>query len=169
MLNYHKLRKRNQYYSKVIKTCKNTNFMKKVNLYLILSIILLNFLILKGELAYGQQTVKLLSHTTIEVDDSAKLIGQVQNMLDKKIENVKAIVTFYRQDSTIIGSETSDTDPSTILPKMKANFKMNLDQSIIDKVSLYDITITWQYPLEDDAQVYQFVNPLEEKEKETDD
>ena len=129
----------------------------------------------KLEPAYEQQNqiikadkkeiVRLLSHNIKHNTDSTKLIGEIQNMLDKKIEFVKAIATFYREDFTIIGTDISNITPSTILPKMNGSFKMNLDNGVIDELKFYNITITWQYPVEEDAKVFQFSAPVSEVEK----
>ena len=106
----------------------------------IATILLLSFMvylfaifITKLEPAYEQQNkiikadkkenVRLLSHNIKNNADSTKLIGKFKNTSDKKIELVKAIATFYRDDFTIIGTDISNITPTTILPKMKGSLK----------------------------------------------
>jgi hypothetical protein len=100
---------------------------------------------------YGQSTtpteknVELLSHKVKKGEYSDRLIGQVQNNIDKNVEYVQIIATFYDQNGEMIGSKSTYSEPSDLKPTMKAPFEMFLDEDIASDLSFYDITLTWRH------------------------
>ena len=77
---------------------------------------------------------------------SDRFIGQVQNMIDKNVEDVEIIGTFYDNTGEIIGSKSTYTQPSDLKPTMKAPFEISLDEDIANEIGSYDVTITWRHP-----------------------
>jgi hypothetical protein len=49
-----------------------------------------------------EKNVELLSHKIQNVDNSSKFIGQIHNMINKNVEYVIIIATFYDKDGKII-------------------------------------------------------------------
>jgi hypothetical protein len=89
-----------------------------------------------------EPTIELLKHKITKGDFSDKLIGQVKNTLDDKVSFVKIIATFYDVNGDLLGTESTYTDPSDMLPQMKAPFEMTIDNA--GSIASYDITITWK-------------------------
>jgi hypothetical protein len=118
----------------------------------ILIIILVSVFSASINFVYGQETtitekkVELLSHKVKSGEYSDRFIGQVQNMIDKNVEFVEIIATFYDDTGEMIGSKTTYTQPSDLKPSMKAPFEMYLDEDIANYIGSYDVTITWQHP-----------------------
>jgi hypothetical protein len=67
-------------------------------------------------------------------------------MLDKNVEFVTIITTFYDENGEIIGSKTTYTKPNNLKSNMTASFEMNLDNGISRNITSYDVTITWRFP-----------------------
>ena len=68
---------------------------------------------------YSQNTteekkVELLSSKLKSGEYSDRFIGQVQNMIDKTVESVEIIATFYDNTGEIIGSKSTYTQPHNI-------------------------------------------------------
>ena len=101
---------------------------------------------------FGQSTiptennVELLSHKVKKGEYSDRFIGQVQNNIDKNVEYVQIIATFYDQNGEMIGSKSTYSEPSDLKPNMKAPFEMFLDDDVAKDLSFYDITLTWRHP-----------------------
>jgi ATP-dependent 26S proteasome regulatory subunit len=94
-----------------------------------------------------EKKVRLLSHKIQSVENSSKFIGQVHNMINKNVEYVTIIATFYDENGKIIGSKSTYTKPNTIKPNMTASFEMILGNDISsDNITSYDVTITWRFP-----------------------
>jgi hypothetical protein len=96
----------------------------------------------------GEKKVELLNHKVERNgENSGKFIGQVQNMLNKNVEYVTIIATFYDKDGKIIGSKATYTKPNIIKPNMIASFDMSLNNEISpNNISSYDVTIMWRFP-----------------------
>ena len=93
-----------------------------------------------------EKKVELLSHKVKSGEYSDRFIGQVQNMVDKNVESVEFIATFYDDTGEIIGSKSTYTQPSDLKPTMKAPFEISLDNDIANDIGSYDVTITWRHP-----------------------
>ena len=95
-----------------------------------------------------EKRVELLKHKVERNDKNlGKFIGQVQNTLNKNVEYVTIIATFYDKDGNIIGSKSTYTKPNTIKPNMTASFEMILGNDISsNSINSYDVTITWRFP-----------------------
>jgi regulatory protein YycI of two-component signal transduction system YycFG len=96
-----------------------------------------------------EKKVELSSHKVEKSDNSTgRFSGQVQNMINKNVEYVTIIATFYDKDGKIIGSKSTYTKPNTIKPNMTAPFEMILgdDISSTNNITSYDVTITWRFP-----------------------
>ena len=94
----------------------------------------------------GEKKVELLSHKIESNKDSNKFIGQVQNMIDKNVEYVAIIATFYDENGKMIGSKTTYTKPNNLKSNMTASFEMNLNDDVSNNITSYDVTITWRFP-----------------------
>jgi hypothetical protein len=95
-----------------------------------------------------EKKVELLSHKIQSIENSSKFIGQVHNTINKNVEYVTIIATFYDENGKIIGSKSTYTKPNTIKPNMTASFEMILgnDISSTNNITSYDVTITWRFP-----------------------
>jgi hypothetical protein len=74
-----------------------------------------------------EKKVEVLSHKIRNGSSeylSDRLIGQVQNMLDKDVELVQIIATYYDADGEMIGSSTTFTQSTALKPNMKAPFEI---------------------------------------------
>ena len=89
-----------------------------------------------------EPTIELLKHKIMKGDFSDKLIGQVKNTFDDNASFVKIIATFYDVNGDLLGTESTYTDPSDMLPQMKAPFEMTIENA--GSIASYDITITWK-------------------------
>jgi hypothetical protein len=121
-------------------------------------------LIEKGE--EEQKKVELLSHKIRNGSSSIgyssdKLIGQVHNMLDKDVELVQIIATYYDANGEMIGSSTTFTQPTALKPNMKAPFEILLDEDIANELKAYDITITWRQITSELEGIKEFSNTYE--------
>jgi hypothetical protein len=96
----------------------------------------------------GEKKVELLSHKVESSKNSSKFIGQVHNIINKNVEYVTIISTFYDENGEIIGSKSTYTKPNTIKPNMTASFEMMLNEDISRNITSYDVTITWRFPSE---------------------
>lgn len=94
----------------------------------------------------GEKKVELLSHKIQSVENSSKFIGQVHNTINKNVEYVIIIGTFYNGNGEIIESKSTYTKPNTIKPNMTASFEMILGDDLSSNITSYDVTITWRYP-----------------------
>ena len=94
----------------------------------------------------GEKKVELLSHKIQSVENSSKFIGQVHNTINKNVEYVIIIGTFYNGNGEIIGSKSTYTKPNTIKPNMTASFEMILGDDLFSNITSYDVTITWRFP-----------------------
>ena len=94
----------------------------------------------------GEKKVELLSHKIQSVENSSKFIGQVHNTINKNVEYVIIIGTFYNENGEIIGSKSTYTKPNTIKPNMTASFEMILGDDLSSNITSYDVTITWRFP-----------------------
>jgi hypothetical protein len=95
-----------------------------------------------------EKKVELLSHK-IEKNgqNSDRFIGQVHNMINKNVEYVIIIATFYDENGKMLGGKSTYTQPSTIKPNMTASFEMSLNDNFpSDNITSYDVTISWRYP-----------------------
>jgi hypothetical protein len=138
------------------------------------------FLVSIGSTVYAQQnttaiepepqSVVILSHKIKEGDFSNSLIGQLQNHLNKKIQFVEVIGTFYDQAGDIIGTSNGYTSPTDLSPKMKAPFELRLDQDVTDELASYDLTVSWRLPgkLSEESKVFEFSEQQSEDESQTD-
>lgn len=70
---------------------------------------------------------------------SDKLIGQVQNMIDKDVQLVQIIATYYDANGEMIGSGTTFALPPALKPNMKAPFELLLDPDIANEIKEYMI------------------------------
>ena len=69
-------------------------------------------------------------------------------MINKKVEYIIIIATFYNENSKIIGSKSTYTKPNTIKPNMTASFEMILEDDISsNNITSYDVIITWRFPV----------------------
>jgi len=104
-------------------------------------------------------TVILKSHKIKEGDYATTLIGQVQNNLGKEVNFVEIIATFYDQNGDIIGTDTTFTKPYDLRPNMKAPFEMYLEDSLINELNSYDLTIDWRNSDgTKDTKIYEFTS-----------
>jgi hypothetical protein len=94
----------------------------------------------------GEKKVELLSHKIESNKNSSKFIGQVHNMINKNVEYVAIIATFYDENGKIIGSKTTYTTPNKIKSNMTASFEMSLNGDVSNNITSYDVTITWRFP-----------------------
>ncbi|HEX7143274.1 MAG TPA: hypothetical protein VF222_12435 [Nitrososphaeraceae archaeon] len=106
---------------------------------------------------YGQEyttagvedkTVELLSPKVKSGEYSDKLIEQVHNNIDKNVEYVQIIATFYDQNEGMFGSKSTYAQPSDLKQNMKAPLEMFLDDDVANELSAYDVTLTWRHPRE---------------------
>jgi hypothetical protein len=67
-------------------------------------------------------------------------------MIDKNVEYVTIISTFYDENGKIIGSKTTYTKPNNLKSNMTASFEMMLNEDIFSNITSYDVTITWRFP-----------------------
>ena len=88
-------------------------------------------------------TVELLNHKIKTDELSEKLIGQVQNNLNQEISFVKIIATFYDETGSMIGTQSTYTDPDNLSPQMKVPFKIYLEDDA-STISSYDVIISWE-------------------------
>jgi len=79
-------------------------------------------------------------------EDSCKLGGQVHKMVNKNIDYVTIIATFYDATGEMIGSKSTYAKPSHLRSNMTASFEMFLDDYISNNIASNDVTITWRYP-----------------------
>lgn len=63
-------------------------------------------------------------------------------MINKNVEYVVIIGTFYDENGKIIGSKSTYTKPSNLKPNMTAPFEMSLNDYISSNITSYDVTIT---------------------------
>ena len=94
----------------------------------------------------GEKKVELLSHKVESSKNSIKFNGQVHNMINKNVEYVTIISTFYDENGEIIGSKSTYTKPHTIKPNMTASFQMLLNEDIFSNMTSYDVAIIWRFP-----------------------
>ena len=95
-----------------------------------------------------EKRVELSSHKVEKSGNSmGEFRGQIQNMINKNVEYVTIIATFYDENGKIIGSKSTYTKPNTIKPNMTASFEMILEDDIYsNNITSYDVTITWRFP-----------------------
>jgi hypothetical protein len=134
------------------------------------------FLLTLGSTVYAQQnntstetqSLEILSHKIKEGQFSDKLIGQLQNNLNDKVQFVEVIATFYDQAGDIVGTNNGFTNPTDLSPGMKAPFDLNLDEGLTDELASYDLTVSWRLPgsLEAESKVFEFSKqqPVEESQ-----
>jgi hypothetical protein len=68
-------------------------------------------------------------------------------MINKNVEFVIIIATFYDENGKIIGSKSTYTKPNTIKPNMTASFEMSLNyDTSFNNITSYDVTISWRFP-----------------------
>jgi hypothetical protein len=138
------------------------------------------FLVSLGSTAYAQQqnntaateppSLEILSHKIKEGQFSDSLIGQLQNNLNKKIQFVEVIATFYDQAGDIIGTSNGYTNPTDLSPKMKAPFDLRLDEGITDELTSYDLTVSWKKAGmfgEEESKVFEFSKQQASDEPQT--
>ena len=95
----------------------------------------------------GEKKVELISHKIERGDDNSnKFIGKVQNLINKDVEYVIIIATFYDENGKIIESKSTYTQPNNIKPNMTASFEMILNGDTPNNVTSYDVTISWRFP-----------------------
>ncbi len=88
-----------------------------------------------------KKKVELSSHKVEKSENSmGKFRGQIQNMINKNVEYVTIIATFYDENGKIIGSKSTYTKPNTIKPNMTASFEMILYEDIYSNIRSYDVT-----------------------------
>jgi allantoicase len=95
----------------------------------------------------GEKKVELLSHK-IETsgENSDKFFGKVHNMINKNVEYVIIIATFYDENGNILGGKSTYTKPNTIKPNMTASFEMSLNDNFpSNNITSYDVTISWRF------------------------
>jgi hypothetical protein len=139
------------------------------------------FLFSQGSTVYAQQnntatepepqSLVILSHKIKEGDFSNSLIGQLQNNLDKKIQFVEVIGTFYDQAGDIIGTSNGYTSPSDLSPKMKAPFELRLDEGVTDELASYDLTVSWRKAGvfgQEESKVFEFSKQQSEDDSQAD-
>ena len=88
------------------------------------------------------KTVELLSPKVKSGEYSDKLIEQVHNNIDKNVEYVQIIATFYDQNEGMFGSKSTYAQPSDLKQNMKAPLEMFLDDDVANELSAYDVTLT---------------------------
>ena len=88
-------------------------------------------------------TVDLLNHKIKTDELSEKLIGQVQNNLDEEISFVKIIATFYDETGSMVGTQSTYTDPENLPPQMKVPFEIYLEDDA-STITSYDVIISWE-------------------------
>ncbi len=93
----------------------------------------------------GEKKVELLSHKIQSIENSSKFIGQVHNTINKSVEYVIIIGTFYNENGEI-GSKSTYTKPNTLKPNMTGSFEMILGNDLPSNITSYDVTITWRFP-----------------------
>jgi hypothetical protein len=94
----------------------------------------------------GEKKVELSSHKIESNKNSSKFIGQVHNMINKNVEYVAIIATFYDENGKIIGSKTTYTKPNNLKSNMTASFEMSLNDDVSNNITSYDVTVTWRFP-----------------------
>ena len=95
----------------------------------------------------GEKKVELTSHKIERGDENSnKFIGKVQNLINKDVEYVIIIATFYDENGKIIESKSTYTQPNNIKPNMTASFEMILNDNAPNNVTSYDVTISWRFP-----------------------
>jgi hypothetical protein len=114
------------------------------------------------------QSLDILSHKIKEGQFSDKLIGQLQNNLNDKVQSVEVIATFYDQAGDIVGTKNGFTNPTDLSAGMKAPFDLYLDEGITDELASYDLTVSWRLPgnFEEQNKVFEFSKqqPVEESQ-----
>ena len=124
------------------------------------------FLLTLGSTVYAQlnntatqtPSLEILSHKIKEGQFSDRLIGQLQNNLNDKVQYVEVIATFYDQAGDIVGTTNGYTNPSDLSAGMKAPFDLNLDEGLTDELASYDLTVSWrpEGSIEDESKVFEF-------------
>ena len=95
----------------------------------------------------GEKKVELTSHKIERGDENSnKFIGKIQNLINKDVEYVIIIATFYDENGKIIESKSTYTQPNNIKPNMTASFEMILNGDTPNNVTSYDVTISWRFP-----------------------
>ena len=124
--------------------------MKLQSRSIMISLLIIGIFSASQNSVYSQTTqeekkVELLDHEVQSGEYPNKLIGQVHNMINKNVEYVTIIVTFYDETGEKIGSKSTYSKPSTIKSNMTAPFEMVLGDEISKNLASYDVTITWRY------------------------
>jgi hypothetical protein len=124
--------------------------MKLQSRSIMISLLIIGIFSASQNSGYSQTTqeekkVELLDHEVQIGEYPNKLIGQVHNMINKNVEYVTIIVTFYDETGEKIGSKSTYSKPSTIKSNMTAPFEMVLGDEISKNLASYDVTITWRY------------------------
>lgn len=121
-----------------------------IGIFLVIGIFSLSHNYVYGQTAQqqeGEKKVELISHKIERSDENSdKFIGEVQNMINKNVEYVIIIATFYDENGKIIESKSTYTKPNNIKPNMIASFEMILNDNIpSNNITSYDVTITWRF------------------------
>jgi hypothetical protein len=95
-----------------------------------------------------EKKVELISHKIERSDENSnKFIGKVQNMINKNVEYIIIIATFYDENGKIIESKSTYTKPNSLKPNMIASFEMMLTDNVpSNNITSYDVTISWRFP-----------------------
>ena len=90
-------------------------------------------------------------------------------MVDKNVEYVEIIATFYDNTGEIIGSKSTYTQPSDLKSTMKAPLAISLSKDIANYIGSYDVTITWRYPDEttEYSNVYELSQQIQQQSNES--
>lgn len=95
-----------------------------------------------------EKKVELISHKIERSDENSnKFIGKVQNLINKNVEYIIIIATFYDENGKIIESKSTYTKPNSLKPNMIASFEMMLTDNVpSNNITSYDVTISWRSP-----------------------
>ena len=95
-----------------------------------------------------EKKVELISHKIERSDENSnKFIGKVQNMINKNVEYIIIIATFYDENGKIIESKSTYTKPNSLKPNMIASFEMMITDNVpSNNITSYDVTISWRFP-----------------------
>jgi hypothetical protein len=68
-------------------------------------------------------------------------------MINKNVEYIIIIATFYDENGKIIESKSTYTKPNSLKPNMIASFEMMLTDNVpSNNITSYDVTISWRFP-----------------------
>jgi hypothetical protein len=92
------------------------------------------------------EPVNILSHSAHEDGGYLHVVGEVKNGLSRSIDFVKVTGTFYDAGNSVIGTDFTFTDPSTLEAGETAPFDLSLYTDAVNPgdVADYKLRVSWQ-------------------------